>query len=323
MLWTLVVGGCLAAGSVVADSAPREHLQRMVQAMHSLAYEGVFVYTQGDRAETMQIVHGLVDGESRERVSTLTGPALEVIRRGDEVVCLMPEAGRALIGQRPPGLLPGILTGGVEDLSDHYRVMIGDDSRVAGREAREIRIAPTDGYRHGLRVWLDREHGLLLRAEQFAGDGSVVERVMFTELRVMDAVDADRFRYSLDDFGDVREAVTSSPSTDTDDTTGVPWIEPGLPPGFMLVGVTTVDGGAMDGGVRQHSVYSDGLASVSVFVETEPTERALPRALRRGALRMRSARVDGKRVTLVGAVPEATLDYMLGTLGVGSGGAAE
>jgi len=302
----------LMAASAAAEDEARDHLQRMSEAMHSLSYEGVFVYTQGDRAETMHVVHGAGEGEPRERVTALTGKRLEVIRHGEHLVCLMPDDGRAIIGRQPHDLLPRLRTEDLDSVPPQYRARSGVDTRIAGREAHGIELEPVDGYRYGVRLWIDHEHGLLLRSELLNTDGGVLERLLFTELDVVEHVDADTFEFDLDGYARVDEFM--SPAGDGGDGPGL-WLDPELPPGFDLVAVNTRPRGDGNGVARQHAVFSDGLASLSMFIDANVEgEGVLRGQADRGALRVRSRRLGGYRVTLIGAVPQTTLDFLFASL---------
>lgn len=296
---------------LAAELEPGERLQRMGEAMESTPYEGVFVYSHGDRSDTLRVIHGVVDDESRERVTALTGDALEIIRHGARIVCLLPDQDRAVIGHQPRGMLPGALADGLDGALDHYRLVNGDDTRVAGRDVSEIRLEPVDRYRHEVRLWVDRETDLLLRSDRIDGDGAVLERMMFTALEAGQSVAAERFDYSLDDVSRVDEVMAVADGTDgaaEDDL----HITPATPPGFRLIAVDAAGG---DAG-RQHAVYSDGVTTVSLFID-ETAGSGLPASGGTSALTMRSATVNGYRLTALGAVPAATLEYMLA--GAGSG----
>lgn len=310
--------GCLLAlglfavasihGPARAESA-RQDLQDMAEAMRSLAYEGVFVYSQGERAETMRVVHGVIDGVSHERVSALSGKSLEIIRNGDQVLCVLPDTGRAIVGQRVRGLLPGALAEGLDGLAAQYRLHDEGPARMTDRDARIVRIESTDGYRYGYRLWLDRETDLLLRSDLLAADGSVLERLMFAEIELLDQVDAQRFSYDIDNLSRIEHFAEPDTSVDAERR---PALLPDSPPGFELVVLNRADD---RGHSRHHAVFSDGFASVSVFIEADDTAGTLLDGLdRRGAVHMKSHRVDGSRVTIVGAVPEATLDRMMDSL---------
>ncbi len=61
----------------------------------------------------------------------------------------------------------------------------------------------------------------------------------------------------------------------------------------------------------QHSVYTDGLASVSIFVEPASSDAMPLRGLSRmGAVHAFGREVDGHQVTVVGEVPAATVKHI-------------
>jgi sigma-E factor negative regulatory protein RseB len=64
----------------------------------------------------------------------------------------------------------------------------------------------------------------------------------------------------------------------------------------------------------QHLVYSDGLASVSVFIELNPAAKLpdLQGPDRMGSASTYSTRVNGHQVTVVGEVPPKTVEEMAG-----------
>ena len=66
---------------------------------------------------------------------------------------------------------------------------------------------------------------------------------------------------------------------------------------------------ADDPGV-EHWVYSDGLASVSVYIEDSRGQGDYSGATHRGALNAFGTMVDGHYVTVVGEVPRHTVEMM-------------
>jgi sigma-E factor negative regulatory protein RseB len=67
-----------------------------------------------------------------------------------------------------------------------------------------------------------------------------------------------------------------------------------------------------------HLVFTDGLASVSVFVETKPST-PVPKNPNSGATRLGSSSafstvIDGHKVTAMGEVPPATVRFIANSL---------
>ncbi len=301
ILTTIMLAG--VAPAAAADEAA-DLLMRMAEAMLSQAYEGTLVYEHGDHLESLAIVHGHIDGQEYERLRVLNGEPFEVIREGDKVTCVWPAERRMLEDQRPGDLPAPQPPRDLRSLPQHYAAELGGTARVAGREARILRIAGEDHYRYGYRMWIDRETGLLLRSDLVGRDDSVYERIMFTHIEPLDTVGRERFRPSLEGEQYSRQANPSADSTRLEDPE---WETTGLPPGFRLVSHQN-EAMPPHGEAVQHSVYTDGLASVSIFVEPAGTDAMPLRGLSRmGAVHAFGHEIDGHQVTAVGEVPAATV----------------
>jgi sigma-E factor negative regulatory protein RseB len=81
-----------------------------------------------------------------------------------------------------------------------------------------------------------------------------------------------------------------------------------LPPGFRLV--KQGDWLDEDGRRVEHLVLSDGLASVSIYVEGAP-KQGLRGSARIGAVHAAGAQVSRHQVTVVGEVPLQTVEAVL------------
>jgi sigma-E factor negative regulatory protein RseB len=82
-----------------------------------------------------------------------------------------------------------------------------------------------------------------------------------------------------------------------------------LPPGFQLVRAQQTAGALPE---SEHLVYSDGLASVSVYIEPHALSApvAVESGMMRGVLSVHSIDAAGVRVTALGDVPPATVQAM-------------
>jgi sigma-E factor negative regulatory protein RseB len=88
------------------------------------------------------------------------------------------------------------------------------------------------------------------------------------------------------------------------------WIVRRLPAGFDMTNYQLKRMHA-DGDATEHMVYSDGLATVSVYVETGAAgEDAFTGSSSMGAMNAFGVVVDGYQVTVVGEVPAVTVEMM-------------
>ena len=304
--WIALLGSLALLGSPVmsAQDDAAEWFVRMTDAMRTEAYEGTLVYGHGDRIETMELLHGNVDGTEYERLRVLNGQPFEILREGTRVTCIWPSQHKARTLRRPGDPLAPRPPSDLRELPDQYRASAVGDARVAGRDAQVIHITAADEFRYGYRMWIDRATGLLLRSDLVDGSGKVYERFMFTRLEPLESVSVERFQRSLEGMEYTRHDDAPDPTR----LDNPEWQVGELPSGFQLVSHRS-EAMPPHGMAVQHSVYTDGLASVSVFIEP-PDADAMPLEglSRMGAVHAFGRRADGHQVTVVGEVPAATVE---------------
>ncbi len=304
-----LLGGILLVVTLLPEAlagefTPRQWLERMSQAAHQLNYDGTFVYSHDGHMQTMRIVHSSNNGIERERLLSLSGPSREVIRDNDKVTCILPDDNEVMVENTGPGRrLPLDLSARLGSLEQYYKFADGGDERIAGHNSRKIIISPLDSYRYGHALWLHHDKGLLLRSELYNEEGAVVEQLMFTALEFHDSLPAGL----LEPETQGRDVVWQRDMERT--------VQPGeeelwrvgeLPPGFVLENHRHH---VMTGSSAQveHLLFSDGLASVSVFIEPETEGNAgFIGGSRLGAVNAYTRSHQGHYITVVGEVPPLT-----------------
>jgi sigma-E factor negative regulatory protein RseB len=289
-----------------------EWLNRIREAARELNYEGVFVYQNGSRLDSMRIYHRAKNGAIEERLISLTGPAREVIRTDREVRCYLPDQNSVYVEHRPlnqqgfPSVIPDQLAG----LEQNYKIELGKPGRVSEREAQRVLIRPRDDFRYGYQLWADRETGVLLRAEIMDNKGRVLEQFMFTQIQIGVSIpdSALAAQTSGEGMAWYRDVEVSKPTKQG-------WRAQRLPKGFQLSSAVMRKLPQRDRPVEQ-LVYSDGLAAVSVFIEREgdgpiTPVRPLPGG---GALNAFGRPIDSHNVIAVGEVPAKTLTMITNSL---------
>lgn len=304
-------GGALLAVFLLPDAVagatsltPRQWLERMSQAAHELNYDGVFVYSHDGHMQSMRIIHSSSNGKERERLLSLSGPPREVIRDNEKVTCILPDDADVVVERSGPArLLPADLAERLETLEQYYSFRDGGDERIAGHPARKIVIAPRDHYRYGHALWLHHDTGLLLRSELYNEEGRIVEQLMFTSLQFHDSLAAALLEPETEGRDVVWQRDVERTAAD-----GLPerWTVGELPPGFLLenhrhhfmAGATAP---------VEHLLFSDGFASVSVFIEAEEEGRdSFLGGSRLGAVNAYSRSHESHYITVVGEVPPVT-----------------
>lgn len=297
-----------AAHTAVAERSELQWLQAIQQAAQRLSYVGTIVYQQGGAVRTSRIVH-LFDGSgSHERLQLLDGRPREYIRRDAEVQCLYPDSRRVLIERRPDPDFPSLGAGAPAEILERYALKLGVVERVAGYDCRVILLEPRDAMRYGYRLCADLASGLLLRAQTLNERLDVLEQMAFADLRVGERVDRSMLKPSWSTEGWKVERREMQPA----DVARSGWLVP-TPAGFRkLREVGRVMPGHADTPRRaMQVVFSDGLATLSVFIEADAPPAAATageaeRAHAQGATSGYKRRINDTLITVVGEVPPAT-----------------
>jgi sigma-E factor negative regulatory protein RseB len=287
------------------DPEGRSWLERMSQALSSRNYEGRFVHMNEVRTETMRIIHRSMDGAVTERLVALDGSGREIVRTDGEVTCYLPDKRTVLVTKRSDkNTLVANLPVYSDELQSLYEIKMGASSKLLGRPTQLISVQPRDEFRYGYKLWLDAETAMPLKSQLSSRDGRVVEQMAFAELQMRDAIAPDELKPVVDTQG-FRRLTQEAPTTPAEVGSGG-WAVVRLPPGFRLT-ITRVQSMAGSRALVRHMVYSDGLASVSVFIEPKPAQ-AMHGLGRVGAASAYSIDFNGHQITAVGEVPPVTVE---------------
>jgi len=315
-------GALVAMGSAFASEvekqSPQEWLRQMQQAVEGINYEGTLVHMRPGRVEQFRVLQRVHTQGVTERLVLMDGMGAEIIRTPDEVICIFPEHRSVVVENRQDarasaGPLRASLPS-VEDLAPaYYGLSMGPDDRVAERRALTIGIKPKDQYRYGYRLWLDKETAMPLKSQLVVAESDVpIEEIRFVAISLPEEISAAAVEPGIDtsDF----EVTRHKKSATGRDITGaaITWRADDLPPGFMLT-VSRFE--FMDGSdePRMHLVYTDGLASVSVFLDRVGEHAQKQAQKEEGASMMGAANAytlmkEGLLVTAMGEVPARTVE---------------
>jgi sigma-E factor negative regulatory protein RseB len=307
LAWSL---GLAVLGAAAAETEDQGQiwLTRMMESGASLDYQGTFVYARGGALEAMRILNRINGGEASQHMVALTGMPRELIRENQTLTLMFP--GHTKIMQAdgyhaPP--FPLSISGDLADLARLYGFELQGADRIAGRESQRLDLRPLDRYRFGHALWLDRETGVLLRYQLRGVEGEVLEQLMFTEFSPGTApAEAPANPNPVD-------ASVSAPERRVVPEKAQRWFAATLPPGFAKVG-HWVNAQADQGG-GEHMMFSDGLASVSVYVKplTEG-EAPMQGNDRIGALSSLASERSGHQIVVLGEVPMAAIELIAESL---------
>lgn len=309
----LAAGVCLLASAPVFAQASPEALallQRLASAARETSYIGTVLYAAGDRTSTSRVVHAFRDGAELERIVSLDGPRQEIVRVNDRIECYYPDAKTVRVDRRVSArFFPSVLLAPPEVVAESYRVRLGAVERVAGMECQWISLEPKDAYRFAHRFCSHVATGLPLRAATVGPPprNTVFEQYTFTDLRIGAHVPPHELRASAEPRGkdwrwdgQTEEELSPAP-------TG--WSVSSAPQGFRLVHEAQRRFPGKAHAVSQ-LVFSDGLAALSVFIEPSGNAAVRESLAQDGGLSVYTRAVGDQRVTVLGEVPPASVQYV-------------
>lgn len=314
--------GLTHAGEVVDKLDGRGWLDRIAIAASRTSYQGTMVFSTGSYMSTTRVTRYCMGKDSFERHESLDGPPRLIYRHNQLVHTLWPQKKVAVVQHRD-ARAPFPALSDADDALAAYNLRLEGSDRVAAHASRVMLLEPRDSLRYAQRLWAEVSTGLMLRADTLDRDGRVLESTAFTDLKVNvkpqpDAVTAAMNR--LDGYQVIKPDVSRTKLEDEGWKLGVPVS------GFKQVSCVKrpVDGSqALRQGSGQaspaspsivQSVYSDGVAHVSVFIEPHDASRHKPMMSSWGASNTLAQQRGDAWVTVVGDVPMDTLERFAGAI---------
>lgn len=310
LLKVTFAGVLLAAGlPALAEDSVHHWLDRMSRAVETLDYRGTLVHVRNGEVDTLKIVHRADEEGVRERIVSIDGEPREILRRGDNVRCILPGDEPLMLESQLNGrLFPALPVNRLLGPDSTYRMSLGSRERVAGMSAQIIHIQPRDAYRYGARLWLEEKTGMLLRYALIDHDDRQLQQVSFTSLELGASISDSELEPELS--GAESDALvtnqtlrSSGAAVDRRASTS-----PRVPRGYRLINAGK--GQSASGGEFEHLLYSDGLSSFSIYVEHDESDAMVGRVDSMGPVHVYTMRSDGRLFTVVGEVPSATVEFV-------------
>ncbi len=295
----------LVQAPVMADTA-MDWVQRMSDAMRNLNYRGDFVYLHDNRLEGMQISHYKDMQGEKERLISLNGEAREVIRDNQNLTCIWPSSRKVIVDvSRKNSFSPIFIPDDIARLEKFYQMRLVGKDRVANMNAVIVHIEPRDQYRYGMKFWINEDNGLMMKSSLLDENEQVIEEVMFTSLQLFEGDNKlviDTMPPIDDNYTLVRYHSGDSSKTFAADNA---WQLASVPGGFWRESVLRRKISGSDQFIQQ-MVYTDGLASLSVFIEKKSTltESGVSSM---GAVNAFIRILDDHSITAIGEVPSITV----------------
>lgn len=305
-LWPLLLAWSLALGALgeteTAGNAAAL-LKGMRLAVSQASYKGIVSYTKDAQVESFQLFHSTVGGTEQERLVAINSPLREVVRNAEKVACYFPDTKTVFVENKSSN--HSLLLDLPEDLSllsRYYRMEVKGEELVAMRAARLIRIEPRDSFRYARQIWVDVESKLPLKFELLDESGKVVEQMAFTSLSIESAIPAA----DLNPSTPVDQFSWQVSQRETLPLESLHWTLDKVPDGFQLVSYTRLKRPSVAHSV-EHILLSDGLSSVSVYIEQAKGDMVKTPPNQVGAIHTHFRKTDGHLVTVMGEVPAKTV----------------
>ncbi len=284
-----------------AITASVDHwLDKMSQASRLQNFTGTLIIRQQNKLQAIRVDQGVTEEGSWQVLESLNGEQQKIVRQNDQVTSIFPAKKLITIsGESGRAPLHPILPENRRILKKHYQLSLAGEERIANKRAQVIRMKPLDQHRYGYVFWLDSESGILLKCDMLDQQGKVLEQLMYSNVELLG--DEPRSPLDMSELDDYR----TFNFRQADTPIAARWKAMKLPAGFNLKRSVKTQG--LNAQPAYHLVYSDGMASVSVFVEQKKIEKPMIGASSMGPVNAFSSYVNERYVTAIGEVPGSTV----------------
>jgi sigma-E factor negative regulatory protein RseB len=309
-LLVLLVLTAISVNAALADNKPplppKQILERMVTAMAFSNYQGTIVFLKNDKLEAMKYSHDFDKTGEHEKLVSLNSPDREIVRKSDEVSCLFKATKRLVVDHRPyqHSFIVDVPKD-LDELEKSYALAIVGEEDIAMTPAFIIAVQPKDEMRYLRKIWVTKAHFLPIQAVIYDLSGDILEQVLFTDFQVKSSSD-----HGLGKGASVGDAPTShvKPFLGAYQVNTLP---SGFKPVFFDSKPIHQSAQAVD-----HLILSDGMASVSVYLENKSTEVTIDAAIPEGvhsvgAINSMSRDLGSAQATVLGEVPSSTVKMIV------------
>ncbi|MBC5781978.1 MucB/RseB C-terminal domain-containing protein [Ramlibacter sp. USB13] len=314
-LWTAaaltLAAAQAAAAPRIADPRPgdgraertvSDWLSRMHDASRQRSYIGTFVVSSSNGAMSSARIWHACDGQRQvERVESLTGERRSTFRRDDEVLTFLPESRTVRSERREAlGIFPELTRPDETSIPEFYTARRVGSDRVAGFDADIVQVLPKDALRFGYRIWSEKKSGLVVKLQTLDEAGRVLEQAAFSELQLDAPVRMQQLVQQM--------AVPAGWRVEKPDAVKTTAAAEGWDLKAPIAGFRPLNCYKRPSEGVVQWIFSDGLASVSLFIEDYDRERHVQEGVfASGSTHTLTRRTQDWWVTAVGEVPPATL----------------
>ncbi|CAH1387114.1 MucB/RseB C-terminal domain-containing protein [Candidatus Nitrotoga sp. M5] len=277
-------------------------------AAHQTNYSGTYVYQHDGHMESARITHISDQSGEHEKLESMDGPRRAFIRNNNEVQWYSGDKNavkveRQYSSKRFPALQPELLSA----LNENYLIQTAEQARISGFDTQAIVFQPKDSLRYTQKMWAHMDSGLLLKAAVLDERQEIVEQYTFIELKIGGKIERTQVMLGQSDGSLEQQSHSATPPETSEQFETSEWKVAAVPTGFKKI----MEKRRLLHGKKTnviHIVFSDGLAGISVFIETSVNNFKKRLGLSsRGAIHVYRKIKDDYLVTVVGEVPPRTV----------------
>ncbi len=304
----LILLQCLLSATAAADAtaipqqAAAVWLDKMIQAMKSLNYQGTVVFMKNNQVDTMKYRHRAAQGGEQEFLVSLNSPLREVTRKTNEVSCIYKDTSQKIIDHHPVDSSFIVnLPVNADSLQNIYALSVGGRESVAMHDTQILDVLPLDQLRFRRRIWIDTVTYLPLKVEVYNFDGGAIDQVMFTEFNA-EPNQSGGAQEPLDTQG---LNVKHIHAAQAEPFEKAPFTLQNWPRGFKTV--FFIRNSLQPSKPVDHLLLSDGFTTLSVYLEVK-NDDGIEGLHGLGAVNSFSRVIDDYQVTVLGEAPAETVE---------------
>jgi len=311
-----------------AHTAPdiEKLLNKFVDNGSHQLFDGTFIYLFEDAVQTIKVHRKMnKEGVVQEEFIPLDGLKQQTRRLLSNQYCSLDNAWHYQF-QAISSSFPFRINNYYQDLQKNYHFSLIESTSVAGVPALGVAIKAKDNNRYGYELWFEPETATLLKYKLIGQNKKVIEQYMFTNIAFAKQIKSDSAGKN------VSTAQPDAIKSCEEKFQGLSaefkhyFKQNKIPQGYTPVSFrkAVINNSSHSGHMAHQFQLSDGIASVSVFIEqiADPPSESLSEQKRQtkkgvnGVLKLGPVSVAGKtignhQITVLGAIPVSSAVYFL------------
>ncbi|RKZ92890.1 MAG: hypothetical protein DRQ43_08625 [Gammaproteobacteria bacterium] len=284
-----------------------ELLTRFARNGSSQLFDGTFVYLFEDAIQTIKVKREKNEhGDIVEKFIPLDSNQQQSSRSLNNQYCLL-DNGWQFQFQAVSSSFPFRINNYYQELQKNYDFNLSEIKIIAGTPAIGLFIKAKDPYRYGYELWFEPETATLLKYKLIDQKEKVIEQYLFTDIGfhkksenfTMPANESEQASSCLEEFRGIMSVFNNHFSHNK------------IPRGYEPVSFRT---GIINNGGRQAYQFqlSDGIASVSIFIEERQTAGpSVNGVVKLGPVNVAGKTIGDYQITVLGAIPVASALHFL------------